>query len=63
MGEPVIISNRVVRVVVRVGVTKERFEEKSGEVGSLPNMHLGKEPSRQRKELEQRTQGRSQDPT
>lgn len=59
MGEPVITSNRV----VRVGVTKERFEEKSGEVGSSPNMHLGKEPSRQKKELEQRTQGRSQDPT
>lgn len=50
--EQVILSNKV----VSVGLTKERF-------GSLPNIHLEEEPSRQRKELKQRTESRSHHPS
>ena len=51
-GEQVITSNRV----VSVGLTKERF-------GCFPNVHLEEEPSRQRKELKQRTESRSHHPS
>ena len=44
--------------MVSVGLTKERF----GEFRSLPSIHLEEEPSRQRKELKQRTESRSHHP-